>query len=182
MTEGRSWVSVGIDPGLHGAIAFITSDEDTWVVDTPIIAVMRQGREKYEYDVPRIAEMLQIQHQAFARMVAVVEHVSARPGQGVTSMFNLGQGLGLWKGVLGTLGISYRIVTAVSWKGQYSLLGKGKQASRVEASRRYPNVTLTLKKHDGRADALFLAQYGIDVTWAAPLRAQWSGLEDDNHE
>jgi crossover junction endodeoxyribonuclease RuvC len=54
------------------------------------------------------------------------------------------------------------LVTPGVWKRHAGLIGKEKDASRELAARLYPQATLNLKKHHGRADALLLARYGWD--------------------
>ena len=94
---------IGIDPGISGAIAVIDVKNDTVeVFDVPTIKVesssrKKTARKKGEYDKPGMSSLL---GKYSKRKVAVVmEQVHAMPGQGVTSMFNFGRGVGLWEGM-----------------------------------------------------------------------------------
>ena len=46
----------------------------------------------------------------------IIEHVSAMPGQGVTSMFNFGQSFGILKGVCSAMQLPMYFVRPVKWK------------------------------------------------------------------
>ena len=97
-------------------------------------------------------------------VTAVVEKVGARPGQGVTSMFNFGRSAGYIEGVLSALGIPYQLIPPATWKKEFSLIGKDKQASIVTCHKLFPDVDLKRSNRcrtdsDGKAEALLLAEY-----------------------
>ena len=46
----------------------------------------------------------------------VIEHVSAMPGQGVTSMFNFGQSFGILKGICTAMQLPMFFVRPNKWK------------------------------------------------------------------
>ena len=46
----------------------------------------------------------------------VIEHVSAMPGQGVTSMFNFGQSFGILKGICTAMQLPMYFVRPAKWK------------------------------------------------------------------
>ena len=46
----------------------------------------------------------------------VIEHVSAMPGQGVTSMFNFGQSFGILKGICNAMQLPMYFVRPAKWK------------------------------------------------------------------
>src|SRR5690606_2041087 len=94
------------------------------------------------------------------RPTAYVEKVGAMPGQGVSSMFNFGMGVGVLQGVLAACGIPYFLVTPQSWKKRASLSGKDKDMARTMAQQLYPSASLGRKKDIGRADAMLIARYG----------------------
>lgn len=96
---------------------------------------------------------------------AVVERVSAMPGQGVASSFVFGVGLGSILGVLQALHLPIELVTAASWKRAMGLSSK-KAASLHKARLAFPTAELHLAKHDGRAEALLIA------TWARERRRE----------
>ena len=84
------------------------------------------------------------------------------PGQGVRSMFTMGYGVGVWTGLLVGLLLPYNRVTPQRWKKLMmdGIAAKDKDASRHRAQQLFPLADLRLKKHDGRAEALLIAEYG----------------------
>ena len=95
--------------------------------------------------------------------VAVVEQVGSMPKQGVASMFKFGMGCGLIRGVLAGAGVPIISVTPAKWKKHFSL-NSDAEKSRALAIRRFPGVTtLARKKDHGRAEALLLALWKIEI-------------------
>lgn len=151
---------LGIDPGLHGAIALLDplKLKVLEVIDTPL--VYRNG--KNEIDVYELGLWLdfRVEHIDFA----VIEDVGVMTGQeGRVSMFNFGKNTGIIHGALGTLGIPMYLVKPAVWK---SLMGlsRDKEASRALATKTFPSARdfWPLKKHDGRAEAALLALFGAE--------------------
>jgi crossover junction endodeoxyribonuclease RuvC len=155
-------IYIGIDPGLTGAIA---TNDDGYVYDIPVVA--RGGVVKHEVDAGALAAMLRaIKIAAKATddegCTAVLERTSAMPGQGVGSMFSMGDTRGVIRGVLAALEIPYVEVAPSAWKAKLGLTGADKEASRALAKKLYPEMALLLarKKDHNRAEALLLAYYG----------------------
>ena len=152
-------VSVGIDPGIRGAIAAINSTtlEVIEVTDTPVVEGI--------YDISGMAAV--IRHLSLLGVAVVtLEQAQAMPGQGVTSTFSTGRGFGVWEGILGALDVPYRVVRPSVWtkKVLAGVSGEGKERSIRFALQMFPGCGLTptgsRKPRDGRADALSLAYYG----------------------
>ena len=162
-------IFIGIDPGLDGAIAAITSKGTLLGVwDTPTAKVTigtktKKGnkRVKRVYLISAMVDLLEKYKDR--RVVVYIEYVRAMPGQGVTSMFSMGHGLGVWDGIIGALRMSTESVTPVKWRRTMlgPNAGKGKGANMIAASRLVPKASkyITKKKHDGRADAILIAEY-----------------------
>ena len=93
---------------------------------------------------------------------AIIEAVSAMPGQGVSSTFRFGEALGVVRGVLGALQIPVSWASPVRWKKAAGLYGKDKDAARTLALQLHPEAgdMLTRKKDIGRADAICIAHFG----------------------
>ena len=147
-------IYAGIDPGLGGAVAVNVNLAPIKFYDTPTITL-----KKRDYDIQEMVSILvKIRNTGQAHIG--IEAVHAMPGQGVTSMFSFGRGLGLWEGIVAALGIPYTMVTPQAWK-KLLLDGmpKEKDASVVRAKQLFPTADITLKKHHGRADALLIAEY-----------------------
>lgn len=151
---------IGIDPGLDGAVAILP---DGILIDTPTLTVQGKGKKR-EYAVMGMSGTLREYRTTGGQQLAwcALEKVHAMPGQGVTSMFSMGVGLGLWRGLLAGLLIPHEEPTPQRWQRvMLDGMGKGKDASRLRAIQLFPQLAdqLTLKKHHGRADALLLAEY-----------------------
>jgi len=120
---------------------------------------------KTEYDIPEVVNIItSLNHGDFAAimpLVAVVESIHAHPGQGVTSMFAMGQGYGIIRGIIAALDIPIYLVSPQKWKGHFGLLKQDKDAARIKAIELFPELAdqLNLKKHHGRADALLIGEW-----------------------
>ncbi len=155
---------LGIDPGLTGAVA-VLGEGGRVLMAEPIPTVYRGGgKVKREVDAAGIVHLL----RPYARemMLAAVEAVASRPGQGVASTFSLGHSLGVVCGVLAALAIPYRLVPPAAWKRHYGLPAE-KEAARALATRLYPEVPLHRKADHGLAEALLIARYGAATGGAA---------------
>ena len=149
---------VAIDPGASGAIAvFDYIKGHLSVQDMPVMEITRNGKIKREISAPLLANMLR---QVMPEKV-ILERVGAMPGQGVSSMFQFGRGVGMIEGVLATLKMPIVYVTPQAWQKAAGVRG-GKDGSRIRAIELFPNYAglFSLKKHDGRADAALMAWYG----------------------
>jgi len=91
----------------------------------------------------------------------VIEHVSAMPGQGVTSMFNFGQSFGILKGICTAMQLSMYFVRPAKWKKYFNLLNSEKDASRTRAIEIFPYFSsqLSRKKDSNKADAILIASF-----------------------
>lgn len=154
-------MKLGIDPGISGAIALLKDNTVVKLWDMPVSAKTHgNGNMVNAYLLADIVkEAKEIAVELDEPLSAVIEQVGAMPGQGVTSMFNFGRSFGIAEGVLGGMGIPVLPVTPQRWKKQFGLHGRDKDASRTKAISLYPEVAseLKLKKHNGRADAIFIA-------------------------
>lgn len=150
---------LGIDPGVSGALAFYDPLKDLMdVLDMPTLTIKSNGKAKRKVDL----HVLAINLRAFAPDVkrAIIEEVSAMPGQGVTSMFNFGFSAGAAQMALAAFQISFETVQPRVWKNAMRLK-TDKDESRRLASRLMPKHAhhWQLVKHDGRAEAALLAYY-----------------------
>lgn len=148
-------IIIGIDPGKHGAICIINGKMIT-IFDAPIVFDGKKNR----YDLQKIVEIFN-QHIPEGPCVACIEEVHAMPKQGVTSMFEMGYGLGLWHMALAQKGIAVHRVRPQEWKKFFGLSGTNKDASRLRAIEQFPSMKnqLSRKKDDGRAEALLMASF-----------------------
>lgn len=146
-------IYIGVDPGKKGGYAVIDADGNVDVHpwdDEGFIERMRKCRSENGFYARKI--------------VACVEKVGARPGQGVTSMFSFGKSAGFIEGVLTALGIGYQLVPPMTWKREFSLIQAEKRQSVETAKKLFPGVSLLpgarcRTESDGMAEALLMAEY-----------------------
>lgn len=141
---------MGIDPGKTGAIAVIGSDGFAQVWDYP--------GELAEAGVLLRSICIQC-----SISLCAVEKVGTMPKQGIVSAFTFGMNFGGWLMTLGALGTPHVTVTPRTWQKECldSGTGETKERSLSVARRRFPDIDLSKKKHDGRADALHLARWAM---------------------
>ena len=91
----------------------------------------------------------------------IIEHVTAMPGQGVTSMFNFGQSFGILKGICSAMQLSMYFVRPAKWKKYFNLINSEKDASRTRAIEIFPYFSsqLSRKKDSNKADAILIASF-----------------------
>ena len=157
-------IIVGIDPGKDGFIAAI--DEKHRVIATWPTPMFQVGKTKREYDLPGMINIL----SGLKPDYVVLEYQQVFPGQGGVGNFSTGYGYGLWRMALVALKLQHEIVRPAAWKKALGVTGaKGsnpKALSIMAASRYFPHEDLratarSKKPHDGKADALLLALYGL---------------------
>lgn len=200
---------VGIDPGFGGGFGILLQKEDGSIVSqtysSPVIKTKALGKvkAKNEYDIASIVKSLRLLEGK--KVYVCLERVSAMPGNGSVSMFHFGEGFGIWKGIIGTLGFELSLTTPMTWKKEYGdcLLKKidkpeilklktievnrlsagelkkyketkkqhkhdmeqakklAKDNARELAGKLYPDLKkeFELKKDDGKAEALLIAEY-----------------------
>lgn len=159
---------LGIDPGLNGALALIE--------DGKLIELLDIEASDSRINAAHLAGLVQTWRPDFA----VCEVVTARPGQGVTSMFTFGHGLGTITAVLATLAIPYLLIRPQAWQSYFGI----KSASNDKAEHKrliadraedlYPEAPLYGPKgglKDGRSDALLLAHYAHEHLSSMPQEA-----------
>lgn len=153
-------VTLGIDPGNYGAIAFFEAGRLYGIDSMPIVKRKVGKGTRVEMCVESFAANMRIHspHQAF------LEEVGARPGQGVTGMFSFGRGLGRIEGVLTALGIDIIKVYPQTWTKKMDVWEKG-HSCRI-AAKLWPEFTdVFLKgnkqKCSGRADAALIGLFGL---------------------
>jgi len=157
-------IYVGIDPGLSGAVAVIDHKGNMVALDdTPTLTVKKAKGHKRVYVESQMVSILE-RLSKNVRLVGI-ENVHAMPGQGVTSMFSMGSGFGLWLGILAALRMPYEKIEPAKWKREMGITsGSDKSASIVCASHLFPTASFRKDRGrvdtmDGRADALLLAEW-----------------------
>lgn len=155
-------LTVGLDPGLTGALALLDAEGVPELVAD--LAVIRDRKLAW---IDGAALQALLRNALRGRPCrAIVERVSAMPRQGVASSFAFGVGFGSILNVLQTLQLPLELVTPATWKRALGLTSD-KRASLDKARLLFPAAELHLAKHDGRAEALLLAWYARSRRTAA---------------
>lgn len=150
-------ITIGIDPGLTGAVGVLRDGAYVAVEDMPTV-VKGTGSVKCEVDPAGLKALIKHHYTSGEEIVVVLERVNAMPGQGVSSVFSLGDSYGCARSVIATGGFELHQVSPVVWKKHFKL-ERDKELSRALAIRLFPGAPLHLKKHEGRAEALLLARW-----------------------
>ena len=152
---------IGIDPGFSGSICFLDNGKILDVIEMPIMTDGKKnkkqinGSQVYNEIIERIKQFEKNQIRV------VIEHVSAMPGQGVTSMFNFGQSFGILKVICTAMQLPMYFVRPAKWKKYFNLLNSEKDASRTRAIEIFPYFSsqLSRKKDSNKADAILIASF-----------------------
>ena len=152
---------IGIDPGISGSICFL---EDGIIKDAIEMPTMIEGKKnKKQVNGSQVYNEItkRIKQIEKNQIRVVIEHVSAMPGQGVTSMFNFGQSFGILKGICTAMQLPMYFVRPAKWKKYFNLLNSEKDASRTRAIEIFPYFSsqLSRKKDSNKADAILIASF-----------------------
>ncbi len=156
---------IGIDPGISGSICFF---QDGTIKDVVEMPTMIEGKKnKKQVNGSQIFNEIseKIKNMDKKNIKVVIEHVTAMPGQGVTSMFNFGQSFGMLKGICSAMQLSVYFVRPAKWKKYFNLINSEKDASRTRAIEIFPYYSshLSRKKDSNKADAILIASYFFET-------------------
>jgi crossover junction endodeoxyribonuclease RuvC len=148
-------VTIGIDPGKSGGIAFLKDGELVAANPMPLGA---DGK----VDAKALYRMI----SRYNPSLCVLEKVHSMPNQGVKSMFTFGEGYGMVQAVLSIAEIPICYVTPQAWKAQvlkgYDYHGN-KLAAVAFVNHRFPKFDATPAgcrvAHLGVVDAVCIALY-----------------------
>jgi hypothetical protein len=165
-------IFLGIDPGLHGAVAWMDGErKQIHVDDCPLV-------DGY-YDFRRMAELVRSTFSwsldgdgNHVSPTVTMEMVHALPTDGKCSAFSFGVGFGAWLGVFGALGLVPHLVPPQTWKRtMLAGIANNKAAEAMALKQRFQGHAICSELYgprggvrDGRVDALFLAEFGR-VNW-----------------
>jgi len=151
---------IGIDPGLSGAIAWLSPQGISYV----IMPTMKEGVNALA--LTRLLKEIVHRHPGAH---VFIEKAQAMPKQGVTSMFNYGVGFGMIIGVCQALELRTTLVRPREWTkvmhAGVSADMSAKDKSYVAAVRLLPSHSFlaterSSKPHKGLIDAALIALYG----------------------
>jgi crossover junction endodeoxyribonuclease RuvC len=148
---------LGIDVGLNGALALVADGDLLEVHDMPTLSLERNNKTKRMVN----AQALSLIIRGAKADGAYLERLNAMPGQGVTSMFSMGQSLGVVLGVLAACDVPTTTIPPRTWQKALDV-PQGKDGSRYRAAQLFPENAEMFKrvKDDGRSDAALIAAYG----------------------
>ena len=152
-------IIIGIDPGVSGAICILTNGKITEIYEMP---TMIDGKKnKKQVNGAEITNIINKELVNEKDINVVIEHVSAMPGQGVTSMFNFGQSFGVLKGICAALKLPVHFIRPVKWKKHFNLINTEKDASRTKVIEVFPYISskISKKKDANKADAILIARF-----------------------
>ena len=154
---------IGIDPGISGAICFMENGKITDVIEMPSMAEGKKNKKQVNSSQIFNEISSKIKNFNKSEVKVVIEHVTAMPGQGVTSMFNFGQSFGVIKGVCAAMQLPIFFVRPTKWKKHFDLINTQKDSSRVKAIEMFPKFSpmLSRKKDSNKADAILIANYHL---------------------
>ena len=140
----------GIDPGMTGALAILGS-AGVAVTDMPVFNGRVDGMQ-----IHKILEKMEPD-------IVYIEDTQPMPKNGSIASFKLGLNTGVVLGVLHTENLPTIRVRPSQWKRKMGLIGKPKDAVRGVVCEIYPQMRekVRLVKHQGRADAIMIARYGL---------------------
>ena len=152
---------IGIDPGISGSICFFEDGKIKEVIEMPTMTEGKKNKKQVNGSQIYNEISSKINKHKDQDVRVVIEHVSAMPGQGVTSMFNFGQSFGILKGICSAMQLPMYFIRPAKWKKYFNLLNSEKDASRTRAIEIFPyfSSNLSKKKDTNKADAILIASF-----------------------
>ena len=150
----------GHRPGDAGGLCILDGGDVLLLADLPTFtSTVGKKRKRTVLDLHGLCELLS-QHSPLNH--CFIEEVSARPGQGVTSMFAFGRALGQAEGIVTALGIAMTPVLPQTWQ-RHHRCGAGPDEARRRATQLFPSVAplLARVKDGNRGAALLIAAWGL---------------------
>jgi crossover junction endodeoxyribonuclease RuvC len=159
---------LGLDPGLNGALAWVSERGVEQIADMPTFELTRNGKTKRSIDIAALLRLIRARPawpSDNSRLHAFVEDVGPMPSQGVSSVFAFGKVCGIIQCALHALDIPFTLVSPVKWKKALSVPA-AKDGARARASQLLPGGSeyWPRVKDDGRAEAALIAYYGLTQT------------------
>ena len=152
---------IGIDPGISGSICFFKDGKILDVIEMPTMTEGKKNKRQVNGSQIYNEILKRVKKVEKQEIRVVIEHVSAMPGQGVTSMFNFGQSFGILKGICSAMQLPMYFVRPAKWKKYFNLINSEKDASRTRAIEIFPYFSsqLSKKKDSNKADAILIASF-----------------------
>lgn len=141
--------TIGIDVGVNGGIAWITDGK-------PCVEKMPDTLQ----DLWEVIVSISLEAGTGGIGVkAYIEQVASSPQMGVVSAFSFGRGYGNLEMALTAAGIPFDRVRPQEWQKHMKCMSKGdKNVTKRRAQELFPSLKIT----HATADALLIAQYGVE--------------------
>jgi len=152
-------VVYGIDPGFTGAVSIYYTQ--TGKLECYDIPTFKSPKGKTLINLHALLDIFS--HPEDESSLAVIERVSAMPGQGVSSTFRFGQGYGQIEMAIAACKMAVQYVSPAVWKKHFGL-NRDKGVSRSLVTQRLPQYAnlFARVKDDGRAEATLIALYATE--------------------
>lgn len=161
-------LTIGIDPGITGAICVLADGVINDVFDMPVEDVRTKQRVGGKILGAMVSGLFMTYRGADIHVITEIPF--ARPGESPMGGQRSGINYGILLGVLQGRGVRFTEITPQRWKKHFNLIGRDKNESRVLCLRNWGEqvgMYLDKKKHHGRADAILIARYGYETEiWA----------------
>jgi Holliday junction resolvasome RuvABC endonuclease subunit len=148
---------LGIDPGLKGALAFVSKRGDLLGVFKMPTYRQERSRGKFKTFVDGAALTKLIDQ--FTPDTYWIEDVFSSSQMGVVSSFSFGEGKGILKGIAAARGIEPFYVHPAVWKRDIGVTSE-KRSSIIKAKRLFP-FQQKLLTSEGKCEAALIALYGL---------------------
>ena len=141
-------ITIGVDPGANGGIAWITDGKACVEKMPDTLQDLWELIESIGFEAPDFTPY---------QIKAYIEQVSSSPQMGVVSAFSFGRGYGNLEMALTAAGIPFERVRPQVWQKALGCMTKGdKNVSKRRAQELFPDRKIT----HATADALLIAHYG----------------------
>lgn len=166
---------VGIDTGLHGAIAYVAADGGLYGLEDMPLAEDAQGKSILA--VGRLATLLAHKHSP--EYIYIIEKTQPLPVflRGSIASYEMGFHKGVFQGILESMHAYYQMVSPQAWQTYLGFIKVKKDKKDPKKKPEITTKTQALKLadtifplapmrtpkgrvYDGRVDALLIAEYG----------------------
>lgn len=164
-------ITIGIDPGITGAIAALSPSGLVWVIDMPVRTKPGSGKIRNEVDPRSLQASLRKLVPEGVPGVVVMESLNAFMGSGEQRQGSMASqaSLAATKAVICTVceltGLDIRFVSPRIWQRFFGIANRESESTKKQSLRiarqLYGREFCPLEKHDGRADALLIARWAL---------------------
>lgn len=156
-------ITLGIDPGIHGALAALDHNGQLRIADMPTRPKQGAGKVRNEVDACALQRQLLDLIPPDEQAIVVMEALNTFAGGSVQTMASLEATKAVIATVCELSGFTPTFVTPQRWQRFYGI-GRSSTETTKQSSLRlardlYGPGYFPLAKHDGRADATLIARW-----------------------